>query len=122
MAIGKVHSLKKLTAQLVLLAVPTAVLIFYLLWRLNLFYSILENHWIRQGVYFFAACAAAFVFYAYRFRFITTAGVLLLVQYLIYTSIGSVSAGEFDSFYFSIQFLIFSILFYSGWLARGASG
>jgi transglutaminase-like putative cysteine protease len=116
MAIGKIHSIKKVTAQLLLLALPTAALLFYLLWRVNQFYSILENHWIRQGVYFFTGSALALIFYAYRFRFMATAGALFLLQYVIYKSLGSINVSEFDAFYFSIQFLIFSILFYCGWL------
>ena len=116
MKIGKLHSLKKVSAQLLLLAAPTAALIFYLLWRLNLFYSILENHWEKQGLYFFAGTVLSIIFYAYRFRFWATAGLLFLVQYIIYKSLGSINVSEFDSFYFSIQFLVFSILFYCGWL------
>lgn len=117
MAIGKVHSIKKVAAQLLLLALPTAALLFYLLWRLNLFYSILENHWLKQGTYFFAGSVLAIIFYAYKFRFVATAAVLFIVQYVIYKTLGSINVSEFDSFYFSIQFLVFSILFYCSWLA-----
>lgn len=117
MGLAKIHSLKKVSAQLILLAVPTALLIFYLLWRLNQYYSILENHWLNQGLYFFAGSVLALIFYAFRFRFLTTTLVLLFIQYFIYRSLGSINVSEFDSFYFSIQFLVFSILFYCGWLA-----
>ncbi|PBQ31117.1 hypothetical protein CNR22_04845 [Sphingobacteriaceae bacterium] len=116
MAIGKLHSVKKVVAQLFLLALPTAALVFYLLWRLNLFYSILENHWVKQGLYFFAGVVLSIIFYAFRFRFWATAGLLFILQYIVYKSLGSINVSEFDSFYVSIQFLVFSILFCCGWL------
>lgn len=117
MAIRKVHNFKKVLAQVLLLALPTAVLIFYLLWRLNMYYAILENHWEKQGFFFLAGTVLAIVFYAFRFRFITTAIVLFLALYVLYKGIGMVDVTEFDSFYFSVQFLVFSILFCCGWLA-----
>jgi hypothetical protein len=117
MPIGKVHSFKKMLAQLFLLAVPTAVLFFYLLWDANQFYNILENNWIRQGIYFSSGLCVAICFYSYRFRFLTTAFFIFLFCYSIYKLSGSLTFGEFDTFYFSIQFLIFSFLFSLGWLA-----
>jgi hypothetical protein len=117
MRIGKVHSAKKMLAQLLLLGVPTAVLFFYLLWDINRFYDILENNWIRQGIYFCSGLAGAILFYAFRFRFIPTAVIVFLFCYSCYKLSGSMTFGEFDAFYFSIQFLIFSFLFCTGWLA-----
>ncbi|MDF2436887.1 MAG: hypothetical protein K0Q95_1263 [Bacteroidota bacterium] len=117
MPIGKVYSYKKMLAQLLLLAVPTAILFFYLLWDANLFYNILENNWISQGIYFSSGLFVAICFYSYRFRFFTTAFFVFLFCYSVYKLFGSLSFGEFDSFYLSIQFLIFSFLFSLGWLA-----
>jgi hypothetical protein len=117
MSIGKVHSWKKMLAQLLLLALPTAIFFFYLLWDLNRFYNILQNDWLKQGTYFTVGLTVAITFYAYRFRFITTAAVVFSVCYLIYKSLGNATFGEFDAFYFSIQFLIFTILFSVGWLS-----
>ena len=116
MGIGKVHSWKKLIAQLLLLALPTAVFFFYLVWDLNHFYSILQNDWLSQGAYFTSGLVIALVFYSYRFRFITTVAIVCIIFYSIYKFLGSLTVGEFDAFYFSIQFLIFSILFATGWL------
>ncbi|HEX8516078.1 MAG TPA: transglutaminase domain-containing protein [Bacteroidia bacterium] len=116
MNIGKVHSYKKMLAQLILLAVPTAMLLFFLLWDINRFYDILENNWIRQGIYFSSGLAAAVIFYAYRFRFLPTALIVFMFCYSCYKLSGSVTFGEFDSFYLSIQFMVFSFLFSTGWL------
>ena len=117
MKVGRVHSWKKMLAQLILIVVPTCVLSFYVLWDLNRFYLILQNDWIKQGVYFATGISLATVFYSYRFRFLTTSGIIILVYYLIYKLLGSSTIGEFDAFYYSIQFLIFVILFSIGWFA-----
>ncbi len=117
MRIAKVHSWKKVIAQLLLMVVPTALLAFYLLWDANRFYTILQNDWIKQGIYFSAGLAMATIFYAYRFRFITTAAVLFLFYYIAYKWIGNLTIGEFDAFFASVQFLIFGVLFSSGWIA-----
>ncbi len=117
MGLGKVHSWKKVMAQLVLLAVPTAIFFFYMLWDVNRFYNILENNWIKQGVYFSFGLGASIIFYAFRFRFISTATIVFALCYFTYKFLGSLTIGEFDAFYFSIQFLIFTILFCLGWLS-----
>jgi transglutaminase-like putative cysteine protease len=117
MQIGRIHSWKKVTAQLLLLALPTAALVFYLLWSVNQFYAVLENQWFKQGWYFTAGIVAATIFYGYRFRFITTAIVLFVIYYGIYKIVGRSTIGEFDAFFFSVQFLVFAILSSAGWLA-----
>ncbi len=82
MKIGRIHGYKKVLAQLLLLVLPTAVLSFYVLWDLNRFYAVLQNDWLLQGVYFSAGLALSTVFYAYRFRFVST----LAVQSLVWIS------------------------------------
>lgn len=117
MPIGKAHSLKKLIFQVLLLALPTVVFVCFLLWRLNNFYTILQNEWLSQGLYVAAGCLAALIVYRYRFRFITTTLLVFLVNLLIYNSLQTINFGEFDSFYISVKFYIFFILFTAGWLA-----
>ncbi|BAV04615.1 transglutaminase-like enzymes, putative cysteine proteases [Filimonas lacunae] len=103
-------------AQLLLLAVPTVILMAYLLWNLNRYEDILRNNWEKQSLYFAGGIAGAIILYSYRFRFITTAAVLFVVGYATYTYMGSITVGEFDAFFVSVQFLIFSILFSIGWI------
>jgi hypothetical protein len=117
MQIGRVHSWKKVTAQILLLALPTIALAFYLLWNVNHYYALLENRWLEQGLYFATGLITATVFYGYRFRFITTALLLFGVYFIVYKLLGNVSYGEFDAFFVSIKFLIFTLLFSGGWLA-----
>ncbi len=116
MRIGKIHSWKKVTAQLILLVLPTTALALYMLWDVNRFYAILQNDWLRQGLYFAAGLAAGIIFYSYRFRFITTAAVLFATYFIAYKILGNLAVGEFDAFFVSVQFLIFAILFSLGWV------
>jgi len=116
MSIGKVHSWKKVIAQVALLVIPTAILMYYVVWKANSFFNILQNDWITQGSYFAAGILVSIIFYSYRFRFITTTLLLLLIYWSAYKIIGNVSVGEFDAFFASVQFLLFVILFSAGWL------
>ena len=117
MRIGRVHSWKKVLAQLLLLVVPTALLAAYMLYNVNSFYTILQNDWLRQGIYFGAGLFIATIFYGYRFRFITTASLLFVAYFFAYRYLGKITVGEFDAFFVSVRFLIFAILFSLGWLA-----
>src|SRR5688572_32673773 len=47
----------------------------------------------------------------------TTALLLFLIYFLVYKLLGSITVGEFDAFFVSVQFLIYTILFSTGWLA-----
>ncbi|MCZ8284838.1 MAG: hypothetical protein O9353_05215, partial [Bacteroidia bacterium] len=116
MPIGNAHSLKKLIFQILLLALPTVAFMCFLLWRLNNFYTILQNEWLSQGLYFATGCIASLIVYRYRFRFITTALLVFLANLIIYNSLQTINFGEFDSFYISVKFYIFFILFTTGWL------
>src|SRR6195952_3788955 len=117
MQIGRIHSWKKVTAQLLLLALPTIVLALYLLLNVNQYYSLLQNNWLEQGLYFTTGIVVSIVFYGYRFRFITTALLLFGAYFIAYKFLGKLSIGEFDAFFISVKFLIFSLLFSAGWLA-----
>jgi len=116
MVIGKVHSWKKVIAQIVLLGIPTATLMFYVIWNANRSYNILENDWLMQGCYFAAGITAAIIFYSFRFRFLTTSLLLFLIYYGAYKILGRVAVGEFDAFFASVKFLLFTILFSAGWI------
>ena len=62
MKIGRIHSWKKVTAQLLLLTIPTIGLALYLLFNANRFYSLLQNNWQEQGIYFSTGIVVAGVF------------------------------------------------------------
>ncbi len=116
MAIGKIHSWKKVAAQVILLAIPTILLACYLLWNANRFYNILQNDWIKQGSYFAAGIILSIIFYSFRFRFVATTLLLLIIYYIAYKALGNFNVGEFDAFFASVQFMLFTVLFSVGWI------
>lgn len=116
MHIERAHSWKKLGVQCLLLALPTIFFAFVVLMKLNANYVILQNQWIYQGVYFSIGIVMSLIFYSWRFRFISTALVLGLLYYIGYKLLEQVAVGEFDMFFFSVQYLIFVFIFSIGWL------
>lgn len=98
------------------LGLPTIVIVGWFIYTGNNFYSILENNFKWQTLYFALGLLSAFYFYAYKFRFFTTTIVLALLLSFVYTIVKNVSVGEFDAFFASVHFLIFSILFIIGWI------
>jgi protein-glutamine gamma-glutamyltransferase len=111
-------------AQLIFLAMPTLFVLYFILGELNSYYTVLRNQQLYQCLYFGIGLVTSILFYAFRFRFISTYIILITTLYLIYKSLDKFGAnlGEFDAFFISIQFLIFAILFgigwFSGWLLQ----
>ena len=116
MKIQKLHSDKKIGAQLLLLILPACVVGAYMLWHINQYYSVLNNQWIKHTLFLSAGLITGSVFYNYRFRFITTLIPLVLLLLLIGKMIRMTFTGEFSAFYASANFFIFSFLFIVGWL------
>jgi len=114
--IGRIHKVNKVIAQSILLGLPTMALVGWFIYTGNNYYSILENNFISQTIYFSVGLMGAFIFYAYKFRFVTTTIVLALLLSSIYAGIKNIATGEFDAFFASVHFLIFSILFLIGWI------
>ncbi len=117
MQIGRIHSWKKVTAQVLLLALPTVAFALYVLYNANILFALLDNKWKEQGLYFATGIFVSILFYGYRFRFITTAVLLFFAFSIAYGLLGRWSIGEFDGFFVSVKFLIFCILFSVGWIA-----
>lgn len=117
MKIGRIHSWKKVITQILLLVLPTIFLVGYLVFNANDYFSILQNSSFEQTLYFTIGIVSATVFYAYRLRFLSTLAVLLLFFILAYNFMGKINSGEFDTFFYSIKFLIFTYLFTAGWIA-----
>lgn len=116
MKIQKLHSNKKIAAQLLLLILPACVVGAYMLWHINQYYSVLNNQWIKHTVFLSAGLITGCIFYNYRFRFITTFIPLILLLVIIGKIISTTITGEFSAFYASTNFFIFSFLFIIGWL------
>ncbi len=117
MKIEKLHSPKIISAQLLLLCIPAVVIAAYLLWHINQYFTVLNNQWLLQTIYFSLGLFTGCIFYNFRFRFLTTFLPLLLVLYLISGIINKTITAEFSAFYASAQFYIFSFLFIIGIIA-----
>ena len=117
MEIGRIYSWKKVFTQLLLLVLPTLFIIGFLLFNANRYYSILQNNWFEQTLFFTTGILLGTILYAYRLRFFSTSFVLFFVIFTAYNLLGKISIGEFDAFFFTIKFLIFTYLFSLGWIA-----
>lgn len=116
MLIKRTHSWKKEIAQYILLGIPTVVLVAFVLLLANKYFAFLENNWLRQTLDFAAGLALAIFIFARRFRFVTVTAVFVIAAVLVYKSIGNVFTGEFDAFFWSVQFRNHLILFFMGWI------
>jgi protein-glutamine gamma-glutamyltransferase len=116
MKIEKIHSTKKVTAQLLLLILPAVVIGGYMLWHINHYYTVLNNQWVKHTLFLSAGLITGCIFYSHRFRFLPTFLGLLLALFIIGKIIGNVFTGEFSAFYANTNFFIFSFLFTVGWL------
>lgn len=104
-------------AKLVFIVIPTWALSFFILWLTSQYYAIIhQSQYLYQASFLGFGMLAAAIFYLWRFRFVPTFALLLIGFYFVYKSIDSFSYGEFDAFFYSVQFLIFAILFSLGWL------
>lgn len=110
------NSFQKSLAQLLFIGLPTCVLVFALLRQINFALAILENNWLREGIYFLFGMAGAIFFYSYRFRFLTTAFILYLLGNFIFYALNHTDLGEFSAFWLSIKFYLFGGLFLFGWI------
>lgn len=116
MKIQKLHSNKKIAAQLLLLILPACVLGAYMLWHINQYFTVLNNQWIKHSIYLAAGLISGGIFYNYRFRFISTFIPLIIFLLIISKIISIIFTGEFSAFYAATNFFIFSFLFIAGWL------
>lgn len=120
MKIQRASSVNETIAKLLFLIIPTAFVGYFLLWNANNYFSILQNAAIEQSLYVLAGMSVALIFYSFRFRFVSTFAILLGVFFLIYKGLDATAIGEFDTFFLSVRFLIFSTLFSLAWLVGAA--
>lgn len=116
MNIQRATPFNEFLAKLIFLILPTAVVGYFLLMGANHYYTILNNQEINQTLYLAAGMAGGAVLYAFRFRFLPTFVALMLGLFAVYKGLDRLAVGEFDAFFISVQFLVFSILFTVGWL------
>ena len=116
MNIQRATPVNELLAKLIFLILPTAAVSYFLLDNINQYYSILQNQALQQTAYFAAGMGIAGIVYTFRFRFLPTFAILIISLYAAYKGLDKYESGEFDAFFVSTAFLIFSVLFTTGWL------
>ncbi len=115
MNIQRATPVNEFLAKLIFLLLPTAGVGYYLLYTLNDQYAILQNQAWLQSLYFAAGMGIAALIYSFRIRFVPTYAVLLFLLYSTYKGIDAFATSEF-SFYVSLRFQVFALLFSMGWL------
>jgi transglutaminase-like putative cysteine protease len=117
MPIAKRYTLGQSILQWLLILLPTTVLVTYMLWDAKDYFSFPQMPWMLWGAYFAGGATLSVFVYRYRYRFVTISAALILLCNFIYYYIKNNSAGEFDGFLLSLQFLSFAIFFCTGWIA-----
>ncbi len=130
MKIQRAAPVNELLAKLIFLILPTALVAYFLLWNANEYYGVIgdptkglfsflppiANVTLQLTLFATAGMVASAIFYSFRFRFLPTILILAAGFYAIYKTLDSIATGEFDAFFISVQFLVFTILFTCGWL------
>jgi len=120
MKIKGVSTVNETLAKIIFLVLPTICVLYFLLVNANNYFSILRNEALSQSVYCLLGMSLAVLFYAFRFRVLVTFAALLAVFYTMYKGLDASAIGEFDTFFLSVRFLIFSTLFSASWLLGAA--
>ncbi|MEI8279823.1 MAG: transglutaminase-like domain-containing protein [Bacteroidota bacterium] len=116
MNIQRATPVNELLAKLIFLLLPTAFVGYFLLLNANHYFSIQNSQAVQETLYLAMGMGSGALFYAFRFRFIPTFILLVIGLYSVYEGLDKVAIGEFDSFFLSLQFIVFAVLFTSGWL------
>lgn len=117
MKIEAKFSRKRLLWQLVFLCVPTMIMVLFILKNCTNFLPVFSGGRIYiQTLYFTLGTFLSCILYSYRFRFLPSFLVVLSLFYLGNYVLDNFAVGEFDSFFLSIDFFLFSIFFITGWI------
>lgn len=116
MRIQRATPVNEFLARLIFLILPTAAVGYFLLDNINQYYAILQNQALQQTLYLAAGMGLAALMYSFRFRFVPTFAILLLVLYTMYKGLDKYESGEFDAFFVARRFQVFAILFSTAWL------
>lgn len=109
------YKLHDLLAKLIFIALPTLWVSYYLLQFWNADFEIPTYSIALQTSYLAIGLISSMCFYAFGFRFIPTYILLILGLYVLYKGLDATAIGEFDTFFITIQFIVFALLFALGW-------
>ncbi|GBL34753.1 hypothetical protein EMGBS15_03480 [Filimonas sp.] len=63
-------SVTRFLAQIVFLLLPTSLVVLFILWNSNHYFTMLREQWLTQTLYFSGGMMIAFLLAQFRFRFI----------------------------------------------------
>lgn len=109
-------SISRFFAQVIFLLLPTIFVGMFILINTSQYFTFLQEQWFSQTGYFAIGIISSYFLYQFRIRFLPTFGLLILALFAVYQIIDNYAIGEFDSFFISTQFLVFSYLMVVGWL------
>jgi len=109
------NHVQQLLIRIVLVIIPTSIIGYMTLRFLNFSYTILSTGITSQAIYFTAGLLFAYVLYYYRARWLITFLLLWLAYWGIEKIINHLP-GEFDVFYTTARFELYSTLFIFGWV------
>lgn len=102
--------------RLLFLCLPTIAFVLLMLKSADAYYALLQSQYIRYTIYFALGIISSCLLFSGRMRFIPITLVLLLLIYIVHTILDGFAIGEFDSFFLSVRFRLFYILFLFGWI------
>jgi protein-glutamine gamma-glutamyltransferase len=105
----------QLLLRLLFEAVPTAAIVYFTLAFVNISYTGLNTGIMQQAIYFALGLFVSYSLYFYRARFLVSFIILWLLYLLADRIIGRLP-GEFDVFYRTVSFKLYSTLFIVGWI------
>ncbi|MCX8489604.1 MAG: transglutaminase domain-containing protein, partial [Cyclobacteriaceae bacterium] len=116
MTVGsKSDRLQQLLIRLAVVVLPTIVIGCVTLRLLNFSYTSLNTGLFNQTIYFSLGLVAAYVLYYFGARWVVTL-LLLWVSYWLFEKAINRLPGEFDVFYTTARFQLYSTLFIFGWV------
>ncbi|MBS1589617.1 MAG: transglutaminase domain-containing protein [Bacteroidetes bacterium] len=130
MNIQRATPVHELLAKLIFLILPTTIVAYFLLLNGNQYFGIIGNPHkgllaslpvinnlpLELALFLSLGMIISALFHAFRFRFLTTFFLLSFFLYSVYKTLDHFATGEFDAFFISIQFLVFSVLLVVGWI------
>jgi transglutaminase-like putative cysteine protease len=111
----KENRLEQLIIRWVLVVVPTILIGYVTLRFLNFSYTALNTSILNQTIYFGLALVVSYSLHYYRARWVVTF-FLLWIAYIFTEKAINKMPGEFDVFYATARFQLYSTLFIFGWV------
>ena len=112
---NSIDRFQQLLIHWAIVVLPTILIGYVTLRFLNFSYTSLSTSILSQTIYFSLGLLAAYSLYYYGARWVVTFLLLLLVYWLFEETISRLP-GEFDVFYTTARFQLYSTLFIFGWV------